>query len=584
MNRIYPKIWGKGALFAFSGLDGINTFEDSMCGQLLGDRIGIAFDRCAVELYLHLREARDFEFSIVASDIITGRLNGQQEFGFLFVEQDTLLGFCPKGPAVVCCHGDLLEEQIYDGHLAFSGQNVSYVFATCEKEGRILFSLAKGREIRAAADRAEKAFDRNIRQVIDKKLAFFDKVPQLSQLSEQENMTLAKCFSVMKSQIYTAEGQFGQRWTTPDRLPHKQLWLWDSVFHSMGNVYLEPQLAYESICSVLDTQRSDGFIPHAAWPEGISSITQPPVIAWGLYKLYEQTGHKERLEERYAELEKYLAWNQTHRDTNHNHLFEWDVNPDDVHCRCDESGMDNSPRFDNVKRMDAIDFSCYMANEARYMKKISELLGKKEKAAYYEALFCSIKDSVNGILFDSEDGRYYDRETESGKFRKVSAVSSFLPLFAGVCSQETAKRLARDLFDPKTFGTCFGVPSISVQDATFGEDMWRGPVWINYNYFIINGLREYGYTAEADKMRDDTIAVITEWYLREGVIFEYYDCDNRMSPSELSRKGPALRPADMSARFTSIKDYGWSAALFAAMVMERETHGGKPEIHRQQMI
>ena len=47
MKRVYPNIWGRGALFAFSGLEGCTTYEGSMCGQLLGHRIGMSFDKDA---------------------------------------------------------------------------------------------------------------------------------------------------------------------------------------------------------------------------------------------------------------------------------------------------------------------------------------------------------------------------------------------------------------------------------------------------------------------------------------------------------------------------------------------------------
>lgn len=573
MKMTYPDIWGRGALFAFSGLDGINTFEDSMCGQLLGERIGMMFDMDTVELYLRLIHTKHFEFSVVASDIILGKLNGKYDFGFIFTEQNTVFGFGPKQLMAPCCHGDLATEQALENGRSFVTKDVAYVFATCEKEEKVFFALSKAKTVEDAWVHATKAFETDIEKVTQEKLAYFDKVVYPKHADESEKRTIAKCFSVMKSQVYTPEGIFKQRWTTPDRLPHRRFWLWDSVFHSMGNVYLDPQLAYESIKSIFDTQADDGFIPHMSSPDTKSEFTQPPVIAWGLYKLYEKTGRKDWLEENYDALERYLAWDMKNRDTNHNYLYEWKVNEDDPNCRCDECGMDNSPRFDNVKPIDSIDFSCYMANEARYMMKIAEVLGKQDRANEYDKLFHAIKDAVNSLLYDEEDGRYYDREVQSRKLRKVSAVSSFLPLFVGICTPERAERLVKDLFDPETYGTAFGVPSISAKDPTFGEDMWRGPVWINYNYFIICGLRDYGYEKEAERLLAQTLEEITKWYHKDGVIYEFYDCEQKVSPSQLSRKGPCLKPEDGNVRIMSIHDYGWSCTFYVTMMMERENGG-----------
>ena len=581
MNNLYPNIWGRGALFAFSGLDGINTYEDSMCGQLLGERIGMMFDMDTIELYLRLVHTRHFDFSIVASDIILGKLNRQYDFGFLFIEQNTVLGFGPKQLVVPCCHGDLTTEQVLDSGRSFEYKGVYYVFDTQEKGENVFFAVSKAKTVSEAQAHVANAFATDIEKVSKEKLAYFEQVVYPKHANEREKYTFAKCFSVMKSQVYTPEGPFKQRWTTPDRLPHKRFWLWDSVFHSMGNVYIEPQLAYESIKSIFDTQDEDGFIPHMSAPDSKSQVTQPPVIAWGLYKLYEQTGRKDWLEENFDALERYLAWDMENRDENHNYLYEWKVNEDDPNNRCDECGMDNSPRFDNVKPMDSIDFSCYMANEARYMEKIATVLGKQDRAEEYGKLFYAIKDAVNRLLYDEEDGRYYDREVESGELRKVSAVSSFIPLFAGVCTEESAERLVKDLFDVNTYGTAFGVPSISAQDPAFGEDMWRGPVWINFNYFIICGLREYGYKKEAEKLLTQTLDEITKWYHKDGAIYEFYDCEQKLSPPQLSRKGPSLKPEDGHVRIMAIRDFGWSCTLYVAMMMERDKEL-EEELHGKQ--
>ena len=122
------------------------------------------------------------------------------------------------------------------------------------------------------------------------------------------------------------------------------------------------------------------------------------------------------------------------------------------------------------------------------------------------------------------------------------------------------------LTDPNEFYTEFSVPSIAVHDKTFGSDMWRGPVWINYNYMIIQGLKEYGYNDIATDLRDKTIKVINEWYEKTGTVFEFYDCESKKAPSKLPRKGTAVEPYSMDVRVQSIRDYGWSCTLTCDML------------------
>lgn len=569
-----PNVWGRGALFAYSGLEGTSTFHEHMCGQLMGEHIGMVLDSSSVELYLRLKKkgmVQAITFSLVSSDLIEGTFNYDKPFKFLFLDQRTIVGYAPTELSVPVFRADLASEKVFGNGTAFQVGEEWYAFATDIRAGQSYFAVARSKDWNDAVKTAKEALKTDIEAIAVQRRAFFEKLPELTVGSEAEKRTFAKCFSIMKSQVYTAEGIFKGRWTTPDRIPHKRCWIWDSVFHSMGNIYIEPQLAYDSLRAILDAQEADGFIPHMFDPHGyMFPQTQPPIIAWGLYCLYEKTGRRDWVESLYDGIKASLNWIMKNRDINGNYLYEWYVNPHTAHSRCGESGMDNTPRFDVVQLMDAIDFSCYMANEMRYMEKLARILGQSEDADRYASLYVRIAEQINTELYDEEDGRYYDRELESGKLRKVSTPAGLLPLFAGVCPPERAARLAADITNSDTFHTPLPLPSVSLDDSHYSDDMWRGNVWINYSYMLEHGLRDYGFVEEADHIVDATMAAIAKWYEKEGCIFEFYDPGNEVCPSELSRKGPAIKPADFFVRAMNIRDYGWSACLYAAMAMERE--------------
>ncbi len=571
--KCLPNVWGRGALFAYSGLDGVNTFGDSICGQLMVEHVGMVLDR-TMELYLRMRvigEVQEIGFSIVASDLIEGTFDYTLPFKFLCLDQRTVVGYAPTDKTVPIFRADLMEERSFENGTSFLWREAWYAFSTAERNGLTYFAVVKSKDWDEAVCAAQEALNADIDAIAEERRSFYDNIPELTVGSEAEKHTFAKCFSVMKSQIYTAEGIFKGRWTTPDRIPHKKWWLWDSVFHSIGMIHIDQQLAYDTLHSILDTQDPDGFIPHMCFPHGyVVPHTQPPLIAWGLYCLYEKTGRRDWVEEMYGGIKNYLNWVMKNRDVNQNYLFEWYVDPDDENCRCGESGMDNTPRFDIVQLMDAIDYSCYMANEMRHMEKLARILGLTEDAEKYADLYARIGEQINKELYDEEDGRYYDRELESGKFRKVSTPAGLLPLFAGVCPPERAARLVADITNPNTFNTPMPIPTVSLDDPEHCDDYWRGTVWINYVYMIEQGLRQNGFIKEADHIVDATMAAMAEWYEREGCIFEVYDPMNRLCPSELGRKGPAIKPYEFSARFMILRDFGWSACLYVAMAMERE--------------
>ncbi len=569
----YPNIWGAGALFCYSGLHGECVPSRAVCGRLMGDFIGVDFDNHDVQLLLRTHHCRGWTFEAVASDVISGRFDGERPFCMTFAAQDAVVGQCPADRAVPVLHGDLLVRLPHDRVQIYYRRGAAYALASeSAADGVTRFAFVRDDDPDEAARRAEQlVYGADIDALCAGNLAYYDALPRPSDSDDRRERTLAKCYSIMKSQIYSPTGRFTRRWTTPDRLPHRHLWLWDSVFHTFGNVYIDPDLASDSLFSVLDGQREDGFVPHMILPDRESDVTQPPVLAWGFWHLYEQTGDADILMRAWEALRAYLAWNEAHRKGSVDGLFSWYVDPNDPNCRCGESGMDNSPRFDGERRLNCVDFSCFMANEMRYMEKIAAVLGQQDTAAAYARRYREIAAAIEENLYDEKDGRYYDRGIESGELVKVAAVSGFLPLFAGVVSREHAVVLLTDLYDPATFGTVLGVPSVAVSDATFGSDMWRGPVWINYNYMVIVGLREYGYAAEAEALRRATLSTIETWYWRDGTVYEFYDCTNEQSPAALPRKGMPLRPADDTVRYPAIRDYGWSAALYTALCCEALT-------------
>ncbi len=567
-----PNIWGQGSLFAYSGLDGETTFEKSLVGYLCGDHVGIHFvtkNQCTV--YFTFAGITDVKFDIVASDIVkavmTDKNSDIHPFEMIFKSQNAVLFRYTDTAAPHIQFEAPVEQGGADDCVVYRSGEETFAFLKRDMGGCSIAVFAYGEH--AEAD-AKAAFTEDINSEISKKLAFFEGLPVTKTLSGNSEKLFYKCFSVLKSMVYSPEGMFQTRWTTPDRFPHKKLWLWDSVFHSMGNQYIDIELAKESILAVFDTQNPDGMIPHMTSPVKKSAITQPPVLAWGILELYNRTGDKEFLEKTYEPLKKYLQWNMDNRDANHNFLYEWYVEDNSVTCRCGECGMDNSPRFDNVTAMDCIDFSCFMAKEAASLSKISEILNKSGEYLYWNVMYDRIKKAVNTYLYDEEDGFYYDRVLKDGKFKKVKSVASFLPLFAGICDTKQAQSLLNYLCDENEFGTPVGVPSIAVCDETFGSDMWRGPVWINYNYMIAQGLRDYGYKKKAAQLIEDTMAAMTDWYVNDGVVYEYYDSMNKVSPSRLNRKGPGIVPYQPGIKMQDIRDYGWSCALYVAMAMDRE--------------
>jgi len=103
----------------------------------------------------------------------------------------------------------------------------------------------------------------------------------------------------------------------------------------------------------------------------------------------------------------------------------------------------------------------------------------------------------------------------TGKQIRIKSVAGFMPLWAGIATEQQAKRLVEHLTNPKEFWTPYPVPSYARSERNYtqhhvppplldpyyglddGHSNWLGGVWGHTNYFIVHGLQHYGFDREA---------------------------------------------------------------------------------------
>lgn len=558
----WPCRWGEGALFAFSGVDGET---DAMSGFVA------SLDREPLDLLWHTPRQRRLRLRVpggAAIRALTGDVlvadSALGPVSMAFSAWHTLLGQVPADAVLELLgpDGDLAEAAAPGLSLDCDSAGGD-VLALRREPGR--FALACGRTADEADSRARYALARHSAPPVEARLAFIAAAPRPAEPDRAR--LLLKCASVMKVNTLSAQGVFRQHWSTPDRVPHRDLWLWDSVFHSLGMNLLSPRLAWDFLASVLDTQCPDGRIPLKTVPNGGQSVfTQPPLLAWGVWRNYLALGDRTTLARALPALEAYLNWNCANRDANANGLLEWKSHPDAL-CRCGESGMDNSPRFDGGEPLDAVDFSVLAAHDMAHVARIADALGESGKAREWSRRAAAMSAAVHRDLWDEADGFYYDR-TLDGRSTGVRAVSGFLPLLLDDLPPGRAERLLAALRDPAHFAVSFPIPSLSVSDPSWSTDMWRGATWLNLNYLVIEGLKRQGQAQEARRLADASIAQVRQTAETHGVIFEFYDAKGLVPPSRCHRKGPPAAVYDLRGKVDAIRDYHWSAALTACLMLE----------------
>ena len=182
--------------------------------------------------------------------------------------------------------------------------------------------------------------------------------------------------------------------------------------------------------------------------------------------------------------------------------------------------------------------SSYLYRELQAMEIIAGRLGKTEDQKMYAAHESRLAKAINKVFWDEKDGFYYDRNEKTGQPIRIKSVAGFIPLWAGIASQDQARRLVKEhLLNEREFWLTYPVATYARTQPEFyegskhGECNWQGTTWIPTNYMIFHGLMRYGYKDVARQLALKTLKMAL---VENPVTREYYDSDtgkgNGMNP------------------------------------------------------
>jgi len=332
----------------------------------------------------------------------------------------------------------------------------------------------------------------------------------------------------------------GYQYTVPSPSTYPYQWLWDSCFHIIVLAKLDPDAAIAEVKALLARQFDDGMIPHMifwnpllfrpyniGWgKKGTSSITQPPMLAYASWEIYRKTNNVEFLRETFEGTYAFYRYIIEKRDPRDNHIVSI-INPD-------ESGEDNSPRFDKPmglkddisffghmyerqKLMGAnrtcnfdvelctrdhfwvkdVPFNAILLKNLEILGHIASLLGETEAEHFATLHHDLIKTAMRHYMF--RDGVFWSVSGRDHEILEVATWAHFAPMFANLYTKEEAEYVMRTHFhNEETFKSEFGIRTVSKQEPSYRPTgFWRGPIWFAPHWFIYHGLRSYGYNKEA---------------------------------------------------------------------------------------
>lgn len=355
----------------------------------------------------------------------------------------------------------------------------------------------------------------------------------------------------------------GYQYTLPSVQSYPYQWFWDSCFHAIILCYFNIADAKKELLSLVAKQFDNGMIPHMIYwkkksktdfpiirwgKSDTSTITQPPMLAYAVWQIYQKDQDKEFITKIYPKLVRLYHYFLAERDPHNNHIVSL-VNPD-------ESGEDNSPRFDinlglppkhtiteNFKRrlklvkanvrcdfnapycmknffwVKDVPMNAILCENLKIMSELAVLLDNQVDADYYLDRVKKLKAAMRDLMLEDNIfwSIYLDQKNNQYQKIKVKTWAMFAPLFAQIPTKaEAGYIIDRYLLNKKEFATPFMVPTVSYSEPSFDPTgFWRGPVWMTTNWFIVKGLKRYGYHDLAKKIIDNSLNLIEKSGFRE---------------------------------------------------------------------
>lgn len=152
-------------------------------------------------------------------------------------------------------------------------------------------------------------------------------------------------------------------------------------------------------------------------------------------------------------------------------------------------------------------FNCMLIRANACLQEISKVAGVQLPTNLQK----NIKSSEQALetLWHEPTSQYYSRSFSRGELIMEPTVASLLPLYAGTIDNDRAKKLVDLLNKRSSYKAIWPVPSVPANSSYFNPiKYWQGPTWINMNWMIIKGLERYGFTKEADQLRQRSLDLV----------------------------------------------------------------------------
>jgi alpha,alpha-trehalase len=183
------------------------------------------------------------------------------------------------------------------------------------------------------------------------------------------------------------------------------------------------------------------------------------------------------------------------------------------------------------------------------LAEMAQMLGKKTDAEGWRKRADTRKAAMNKYLWDADRGIFFDYDFMTQKRSTYEYITTYFPLWAGVATQEQANALAKNL-------SVFEEPGGLVMSRHETGVQWDFPWgWAPDQLPSIEGLRRYGFDADADRLSYKFLATVLANFQKQGYIVEKYNVVNGTTEAVVA-----------SGYKMNVVGFGWTNGVFLSLL------------------
>jgi alpha,alpha-trehalase len=214
-----------------------------------------------------------------------------------------------------------------------------------------------------------------------------------------------------------------------------------------------------------------------------------------------------------------------------------------------ESGFDVSFRFGphgaGTHHYAAVCLNSLLYKYEKDMETMSTMLGRPKDAASWKQRAAERGENIQKYLWDVEQGMFFDYDLHHKERSTYIYITMFYPLWAGAATKEQAAAIMKHLGKLEQ-------PGGLVMSPYESEGQWDFPyAWAPTQLLAIEGMRRYGFNADADRISYNFLSMIAANFRHDGTIREKYNAVTRSSETAVK-----------AGYNINVVGFGWTNAVF----------------------